>query len=326
MRKNIFGLTLWTMLFALCLSAAAQPTKISRIGYLSGGSLSATAVRREAFLQGLRELAYVEGKNILIEWRSSEGKSDRRAGLASELVRLKVDVIVTVGSGDTRAAKEATTTIPIVMIQSGDPVGSGFVASLARPGGTITVLSALYPELGGKALEILRHAVAKLSRVAVLGTSISPTYAALMTEIERAAKAFKLQLEYFDILTMRDIDIAFTAANKRSVQAVLTLGSPVLDSARPHLVDLAIRNRLPGIYPQIEYTEAGGLMSYGANTPEFFRQAPTYVHKILKGANPAELPVQQPAKFELVINLKTAKQIGLIIPPTVLARADRVIK
>jgi putative ABC transport system substrate-binding protein len=207
-----------------------------------------------------------------------------------------------------------------------DPVGNGFVASLARPGGTITGLAALYPELGGKALEILREVVPKLSRIAVLGTSTSPTYAPVMKEIERAAKALKIQLEYFDISNRRDIQTAFTAAKKRAVQGVLTLGSAVLDSARAELAEVATRNRLPAIYPQIEYTEAGGLMCYGANTPEFFRRAASYVDKILKGAKPADLPVEQPKKFEFVINLKAAKQIGLTIPPSVLARADRVIR
>jgi putative tryptophan/tyrosine transport system substrate-binding protein len=246
--------------------------------------------------------------------------------LVAELVRLKVDVIVTAGPPPTRAAKEATATIPIVMAFDTNPVGNGFVASLARPGGNITGLSALFPELGGKGLEILSEVVPKLSRVAVLGTSTSPTYAPVMREVELAAKALKLELQYLDVLDSKDIETAFRAVNKGRAQAFLTLGSPILDFQRPQVADLAVKNRLPAIYPQIEYTEAGGLMYYGTNTPELFRRAATYVDKILKGAKPADLPVEQPTKFELVINLKTAKQIGLTIPPNVLARADRVIK
>ena len=305
---------------------AQQPAKVTRIGFLSATSPSAIAARVEAFRRGLRELGYVEGKNIVIEWRYAEGKLDRLSELAAELVRLKVDVIVSAGPPPTRAAKEATATIPIVMAFDTDPVVNRFVASLARPGGNITGLSALFPELGGKGLEILSEVVPKLSRVAVLGTSTSPTYAPVMREIELAAKVLKLQLQYLDVLAPKDIETAFRAANKGLAQAFLTLGSPILDSERAHVADLAVRNRLPAIYPQIEYTEAGGLMYYGANTPELFRRAATYVDKILKGRTPADLPVEQPMKFEFVINLKAAKQIGLTIPPNVLVRADKVIR
>jgi putative ABC transport system substrate-binding protein len=268
----------------------------------------------------------VEGKNIVIEWQYAEGKPDRLPALAAELVRLKVDVIVSAGPPPTRAAKEATSTIPIVIGFDSDPVGNGFVASLARPVGNITGLSALYPELGGKGLEILSEVVPKLSRVAVLGTSTSPTYAPVMREIELAAKALKLQVQYLDVLDSKDIETAFRAANKGRAQAFLALGSPILDFERAHVADLAVKNRLPAIYPQTEYTEAGGLMYYGANTPELFRRAATYVDKILKAAKPADLPVEQPTKFEFIINLKAAKQIGLTIPPNVLARADKVIR
>ncbi|HEV8720620.1 MAG TPA: ABC transporter substrate-binding protein [Candidatus Binatia bacterium] len=318
---------LCSMLVAPCFPAEAQqPMKIPRIGFLSATSPSAIAARVEAFRRGLRELGYVEGKNIVIEWRYAEGKLDRLGELAAELVRLKVDVIVSAGPPPTRTAKQATATIPVVMAMDTDPVGNGFVASLARPGGNITGLSTLFPEISGKRLELLNETFPNLFRVAVLGTSTSPSYSPMMREIEVAAKALKLQVQYLDVFDSKDIDTAFRAANKARAQALLTLGSPILDSERAHVANRAIENRLPAIYPQIEYTEAGGLMYYGANTPELFRHAATYVDKILKGAKPADLPVEQPTKFELVINSKTAKQIGLTIPPNVLARADKVIR
>jgi putative ABC transport system substrate-binding protein len=268
----------------------------------------------------------VEGKNIVIEWRSAEGKLDRVPALAAELVRLKVDVIVTGGATDTRAAKEATNTIPIVMAQDSDPVGSGFVASLARPGGNITGLSTLAPEVSGKRLELLKEILPKLSRVAVMGISTRPGNAQSLKEVELAAGAFKVKLHFLDVLDPKDIETAFRAASKGRAEAVLVLQSPFFNSQRNQLVDLAIKSRLPAIYPQTEYTEAGGLMYYGANTPDIYRRAATYVDKILKGTKPADIPVEQPRKFELIINLKAAKQIGLTIPPDDLARADRVIK
>jgi putative ABC transport system substrate-binding protein len=241
-------------------------------------------------------------------------------------VRLKVDIIVSAGPQPTRAAKEATTTIPIVMAQDPDPVGNGFVASLARPRGNITGLSTLAPELSGKQLELLKEIIPKLSRVAVLGTSTTPGYAQSRREVEVAAGAFGVKLQYLDVLGPRDIETAFRAAGKGRADAVLLLSSLVLNSHRKQVADLAVKSRLPAIYSQTEYTESGGLMYYGANTADLFRRAATYVDKILKGAKPADLPVEQPTKFELVINLKTAKQIGLTIPPSVLAQADKVIK
>jgi putative tryptophan/tyrosine transport system substrate-binding protein len=304
----------------------AQPTKIPRIGFLSATSLSIISARIEALRQGLRELGYLEGKNIVIEWRSAEGKADLLPALAVELVRLKVDIIVAAGTSDTRAAKEATTTIPIVMTQDTDPIGTGFVASLARPGGNITGLSTLAPEVSGKRLELLKEIIPKLSRVAVLGTSTRTGNAQSLKGVELAAGAFKVQVQYLDVLDVKDIETVFRAATKGRAEAVLVLQSPVTFSQRPQIVDLAVKNRLPAIYPQTEYTEAGGLMYYGANTPDLFRRAATYVDKILKGAKPADLPVEQPTKFEFIINLKAAKQIGLTIPPNVLARADRVIR
>ncbi len=290
------------ILGALLVADAQPPPKVPRIGFLSATSPSAIAARVEAFRRGLRELGYVEGKTIVIEWRYAEGKLDRLSELAAEQVGLKVDVIVSAGPPITRAAKEATATIPIVMAQDTDPVGNGFVASLARPGGNITGLSTLLPEIGTKRLELLKEIIPKLSRVAVLGTSTSPTYAPAMREIELAAKALKLQVQYLDVLDSKDIETALRAANKGRAQAFLTLGSAILDSERAHVAVLAVENRLPAIYPQIEYTDAGGLMYYGANTPELFRRAATYVDKILRGARPADLPVEQPIKFELAIN------------------------
>jgi putative tryptophan/tyrosine transport system substrate-binding protein len=305
---------------------AQQPKKVSRIGYLSGVSLSAEAARRNAFRQGLREFGYVEGKNILIEYRNSDGISDRLPSLAAELVRSKPDIIVTGGGPSTRSAKEATSTIPIVMTNDPDPLANGLVASLARPGGNITGLATLAPEISGKRLEILQEVIPKLSRVAVLGTSTSPANAPVKTEIELAAKALKLQLQYQDVLNVQDMETAFRAVTHARADALLTLNSGILNSRREQIVQLAKKNRLAAIYSQSEYVEAGGLMFYGVNLVELSRRAATYVDKILKGAKPADLPVEQPTKFEFIINLKAAKQIGLTIPPNVLARADRVIR
>ena len=309
---------------------AQQPGKVPRIGYLGLTSPSANSARIEAFRQGLRELGYVEGKNIVIEWRHHEGKLDRLPALAAELVRLKVDVIVTAGPPAARAAKEATVAIPIVMMQVGDPVGSGFVASLARPGGNITGLSSLAPELSGKRLELLKEIVPKLSRVAVFGTSTSPDNAPSLREVELAAKAFGVTLQYLDIRDAtdpKDIETAFRAASKGRAEAVLTMVAGAVGAAhQTQILELAIKSRLPVIYTGRGFVEAGGLMSYGVNNTDLDRHVATYVDKILKGAKPADLPVEQPRKFELLINLKTARQIGLTIPSNVLARADKVIK
>jgi putative ABC transport system substrate-binding protein len=322
----VFICLLPTVVLPAVLTEAQQPTKIPRIGYLSPNSRSSNPARIEAFRQGLHELGYVEGKNIVIESRDAEGKLDRLSQLAAELVRLKVDIIVTSSPAPTRAAKQATVTIPIVFAQDGDPVASGFVASLARPGGNITGLSTLAPELSGKRLELLKEVVPKLSRVAVLGTSTSPSTAPTLKETELAAGASKVQLQYLDVLDPKDIETAFRTAAKRRADAVLVLAGPVVFSQRTEIAGLAVKSRLPAIYPQTEFTEAGGLMYYGANTPDMYRRAATFVDKILKGAKPADLPVEQPTKFELVINLTTAKRIGLTIPPNVLARADKVIR
>jgi putative ABC transport system substrate-binding protein len=269
----------------------------------------------------------VEGKNILIEWRSDEGRRDRQRALVAELVGLKVDVIVAVGAGDVRIAKEATATIPIVMIQGGDPVGSGFVASLARPGGNITGLATLRPELSGKRLELLSEIVPKLSRVALFASSASPDYAQVLKETEIAAGALGVKLQSLDIRSPKDFETSFQAARKGAAEAVLVrVRGPILSPHRKEFAELAVKNRLSAIYEGAEEVEAGGLMSYGVNFLDLYRRAATYVDKILKGTKPADIPVEQPTKFEFVINLKAAKQIGLTIPPNVLARADRVIR
>jgi putative ABC transport system substrate-binding protein len=328
-KKTIFVLALCAALATLCFSAnAQQPTKIPRIGYLSGSAFrSDNPTWHEAFQQGLRELGYIEGKTIAIEWRFG-GKSDRGLALASELAHLKVvSVIVTVGSGDTRAAKEATTTIPIVMIQAGDPVGSGFVASLARPGGNITGLSNLRPELSGKRLELLKETVSRLSRVAVFASSISPDNAQVLKELDLAAGPLGVKLQYLDIQSPEDFETAFQDTAKGRAEAVLVrVPGPILSPHRTKVAALAVKRGLPVIYDRAEEVEAGGLMSYGVRVVDLHRRAATYVDKILKGAKPADLPVEQPTKFEFVINLKAAKQIGLTIPQKVLARADKVIR
>ena len=313
--------------FALFTPAAAQqPKRVPRIGFLTGASAFSMAARVEAFRQGLHELGYIEGKNIFIEWRFAEGKSDRLPALAAELVRLKVDIIVTGAPTSTRAAKQATATIPIVMVSDDDPVGSGFVASLAHPGGNITGQSTLSPEISGKQLELLKEIVPKLSRVAVIGTATRPGIPQALREINVAADAFRVQVQYLEVRGPNDIEIAFRAASKEHIDAVLVLASTVFFSQRRQIAVLAVKSRLPAIYPRPEYVEDGGLMSYGVNINDLYRRAATYVDKILKGAKPADLPIEQPKKFEFIINLKTAKEIGLTIPPEVLARADKVIK
>jgi len=328
MNRNVFGVALCTLLLALSSPAEPQQTKkVPRIGFLSAASLSPLAARVEAFRQGLRELGYVEGKNIVIEWRSSGGRLDHVSELAAELVGLKVDVIVAAGPVDTRAAKEATNTIPIVMGFDTDPVASGFIASLARPGGNITGLSSLAPELSGKRLELLKEIIPKFSRVAVMGTSTNPGNTQALREVELAAGSFGAKLQYLDILDPKDIETAFRAAGKARADAVLMLVAGTVAAAhRTKIVELAVKSRLPAIYNRREYVEAGGLMTYSVSLADLDRRAATYVDKILKGAKPADLPVEQPKKFEFIINLKAAKQIGLTIPPNVLARADKVIR
>ena len=327
MSGKIFVCLLITALLTAAPPAEAQqPVSIPRIGFVSNTTPSAVAARMEAFRLGLRELGYVEGKNIVIEYRHSEGKPDRLAALVAELVRLKVDTIVTSGPSVTRAAKKTTSTIPIVFAQEGDPVGSGLVASLARPGGNVTGLSTFSPELHGKRLEILKEVLPNLARVAVLGTSTVEGHALFLKEQEPAARALRVQLQYLDLLNSKDIEIAFRNANKGRADALLLLSGPVLNAHLRQVVDLAAKSRLPAMYNFPEFVEAGGLMTYGVNNADMARRSATYVDKILKGAKPADIPVEQPKKFEFIINLKAAKQIGLTIPPNVLARADRVIR
>lgn len=308
-------------------TAQAQPTtKTPRIGFQVDASISVVANRIEAFRQSLRDLGYIEGKNIIIEWRSAEGKPERRSEIAAELVNLKPDVIVSAGPTATRALREATSTIPIVMAQDTDPVGSGFVASLARPGGNITGLSALAPEMSGKQLELLKQIVPKLSRVAIVGNSSNPGDAETLRETVLVGGSYEIYLRYLDVQDVKNIDFVIQSAAKGRADALMVLGNPILNVQRRQVVELAAKHRLPATYARPEYVEAGGLMTYATNYPELFRRAAIYVDKILKGAKPTDLPVEQAKKFELIINLKAAKQIGLTIPPNVLARADKVIR
>jgi putative tryptophan/tyrosine transport system substrate-binding protein len=308
------------------IAEAQQPKKIPRIGFLSSLSPSVVSDRIEAFRHGLRELGYVEGKNIDIEWRYAEGKTERLPNLAAELVRLKVDVIVTGGPAVNRFAKHATATIPIVLPFDNDPVGNGFAISLARPGGNITGFSTLAPEISGKQLELLKEVIPKLSRVAVFGNSLQPGNPQALRETELTAQAFGVKLHYLDVRDPEAIDTAFREAKNWRADAVIVLGNVVVTSHPKQFAELALKTRLPAIYWSPEFVEAGGLMAYSVSIADLFRRAATYVDKIFKGAKPADLPVEQPTKFEFIINLKASKQIGLTIPPNVLARADRVIK
>jgi putative ABC transport system substrate-binding protein len=317
---------LTVLLLAVSPVDAQQAKAISKVGYLSVLSSSSDSARIEAFRQGLRELGYVEGQNIFIEARYAQGKLEQLPDLAAELVRLKVDVIVVGGSTATRAVKNSTKLIPIVMAHGSDPVELGFVASLARPAGNITGLTHLAPELGGKRLEMLKDIVAHLSRVGVLTDPGTGGHGPQIKELDLAAPALGLQLRLAEVRGPNDLESAFSAMTKARVGAFVGLQLPTLDRLRERIVELAVKNRLPAMYPNSEYIETGGLMSYAADIVPLFRRAATYVDKILKGAKPADLPVEQPTKFELVISLKAAKQIGLTIPPNVLARADRVIK
>ncbi len=315
---------------ALGLLAAPLPTEaqkarqIPRIGFLIASSASSQKPRLEAFKQGLRDLGYVEGKTITIEIGSAEGKRNLLPGVAAELVRLKVDVIVTGGPTSTRAAKKATATLPIVMAGGTNPVGRKFVASLARPGGNITGLSTISSDLIGKRLELLKEVVQKLSRVAVIITRRKQSRR--IKDIKVNAQALSLQHQIVRVGSAKDIETAFREAKQGRAEAVYALAVPVLLSQRAQVAELAVKNRLPVIYPRKEFVEAGGLMVYAASITDVSRRAAIYVDKILKGSNPGDLPVEQPTKFELIINLKAAKRIGLKIPPEVLYRATKVIK
>ena len=324
MKRKITVVALCAMLFALCRFAEAQQSgKIFRIGFLDPSTASGIAVFLETFRQELSKLGWIEGKTITIEYRFAEQKNERLPELAAELVRLKVDLIVTSGGTTPLAAKGATTTIPIVMTNSPDPVGEGLVASLGRPGANVTGLSGLANELNTKRLEVLKDAVPRLSRVGLLRTPTSVQW----KEIRPAAMALKIKLEEIDTQPdPKGLESAFQTAKQKQVGAIMIPSGRRFFVERKRIVELAGKYRLPAIYPQKEYVDEGGLMSYGEDVTDQYRRAAVYVDKILKGAKPADLPVQQATKFEFVINLKTAKQIGLTIPPNVLARANRVIK
>ena len=328
MNQKFFSLALCAMLFALCASAEAQQRKnLPRIGLLIGSSASSNAVRIEAFQQGLRELGYVEGQNVFVEYRYAGANADENPKLAAELVSLKVDLIVAGGgSGLARAVKATTKTIPIVMTGGSDPVGAGLVASLARPGGNITGLTAIAAELAGKRLELLKETLPRLTRVGVLWNPTDQGSAQGLKEIEIAALTLGLEIQSLQVRSPSNFESAFKAAITGQARALQVLGSGLINSHRNRIIEFVTKNRLPTMFADAALVQAGGLMSYAPNAPDLYRRAATYVDKILKGAKPGDLPVEQPTKFELVINLKTAKQIGVMIPLSVLARADKVIR
>jgi putative ABC transport system substrate-binding protein len=307
-------------------SSWAQQSKLPRIGFLAGSPPAALSGRIEAFRDGLRERGYVDGKTIVVEYRYGDGKLERLPALASELVQLKVKLIVTAGSQATLQAKQATSTIPIVMAQDNDPVGSGFVSSLDRPGGNITGIANLTAELTGKQMELLKEILPKLTYLGVLRDLTEPGNPQAAKEIEVAGRAYGVQPVYMDTRDPKDLDGAFRKTSPHRPEALLVLPTAMFNSNRKQIVDLAAKSRLPAIYPRADYVEDGGLMTYGVNINDLYRRAATFVDKILKGAKPGELPIEQPTKFELVINLKAAKQIGLSVPANVLARADKVIR
>ena len=325
--KQLFSILLVVAVVVVAAIAHAQPPgKIPRIGYLSTNTPAAMSTRTEAFRQGLRELGYVEGKTVVIEYRYAEGKRDRLPALAAELVRLNVDIIVAAGGeGTASPAKQATNTIPIVMTNVTDPVGNGFIASLARPGGNITGLAALTEDLAGKRVELVKETFPKISRMAVLLDPEDPSKIVELKSIQAPAKVLGVNLQSIEVRSS-DFQSAFNAATRERAGALLVLQNGVTNTARKPITDLATKHRLPTMWAESGLMDAGGLMSYGPNYADLFRRSATYVDKILRGAKPADIPVEQPTKFEFVINLKTAKQIGLTIPPNVLARADKVIK
>jgi putative tryptophan/tyrosine transport system substrate-binding protein len=325
MSKNLFCFALCTMLFALCSPATAQPTaRLPRVGVLVTGPIFFT--RFKAFQEGFRDLGYVEGKNFVYEYRNADGNLDRLPDRAAELVRSKVDVIFTASGEGVLAATKATTTIPIVFGSVQDPLASGLVESLARPGGNVTGLSAVAPDLGGKRLELLKETAPRVRRVAFFWSPLSPGASAHMKETQSASQALGLQLQPWPIREFKNLEGAFDAALKERTHALSTAPDPVINNARVQFVGFATKNRLPAMYAAPEFAEADGLMSYAPNYGDMWRRAATMVDKILKGTKPADIPVEQPTKFEFVINLKAAKQIGLTMPPNVLARADKVIK
>jgi len=325
--SRLEAFTVFAIWVAFCaIVQAQQPRKIPTIGYLSVLSPSSDSARIGGFRQSLAELGYVDGQNVTIQPRYAEGKLDRLPKLAGELVGLDVDVIVAGGSTAIRAVKNATKVIPIIMAHGSDPVELGYVASLARPGGNITGLTHLAPELGGKRLELLKDIVAKLSRVAVLTDPGAGGHAPQMKELVSAAPGLDLELRPIEIRSSTEVEKAFSVLKTERAGALIGIQVPTLDRLRGEIVQLATKHKIPGMYPNEEYVDSGGLMSYAADIVSLFRRSATYVDKILKGSKPGNLPVEQPTKFELIVNLKAAKQIGLTIPPNVLARADRVIR
>jgi ABC-type uncharacterized transport system substrate-binding protein len=326
MKKKVTVLTLSAMLLAISFPAEAQQAKkIPWVGFFMPGSRTSYAVRIEAFQNGPRELDYREGQNIAIEWRFAEGKNDRLAGFAAELVRLKVDVVVTSTTPVAEAALRATRTIPIVMAASADPVGTGLVASLARPGGNITGLSMLGPDSDGKALEVLQETLPKVTRVAFLWDPANAGMASRLRTLEIVAQPLRIQIQSLEVRTSKDLESTLESAISNRAGA-LFVPAGLASVYRKRIIEFTAKKRLPAMYNDSESAEAGGLMSYGVYLPTLFHRAAFYVDKILKGTKPAELPVEQPMKFEFIVNLKTAKQIGLTIPPNVLARADKVIR
>ncbi len=305
---------------------AQQPAKMARLAYLGVGSPMVNSGRREVLLQGLRDHGYVEGKNLIIDYRWAEGKAELLQEQAAQLVSLKPDVIFTGSPQGALAVKMATQTIPVVFVGIGDPVGIGVVATLARPGGNITGFANMSPELGGKRLELLKEGAPKIMSVAVFWNSTSQGHPKVMKAIEHVAPALKLKLYPLAIRSAEDFDDAFQAAAKSRANALMTLPDPVIGTQTKWVVEYAAKNRLPTIFPNSESVDAGGLMCYAPNFEDQYRRAAAYIDKILKGTKPADLPVEQPTKFEFIVNLKTAKQIGLTVPPNVLARADRVIR
>ena len=327
LRRIATALTLaFGVIFGPTLSEAQQPKRVPRIGMLFTGTASSPSARIEAFRKGLRDLGYIEGQNIVLEWRFAEGKLDRLPELAAELVRLKVDIIVTATNPAITAAKNATKTIPIIMALSGDPVGAGHVASLARPGGNITGFSTLAPEISGKRLELLKEILGKVSQVGVLWNPRNSVMVRRMEEAKVAAKALNVRLQSVEVSATTDFDRAFSTLTSKRPDALLTLADPLTRRHQQGIVDFNLKSRLPAMYEFKEWVDSGGLVSYGPDDQDNFRRAAIYMDKILKGTKPSDLPVEQPMRFELMINLKTAKAIGLTIPPEVLMRADKVIK
>ena len=313
------------ILASVLFAHAQQPKKIPRIGWLAVNT-APLSERYEAFRRGLRELGYIEGQNIIIEHRNAGGKLERLADAAVELVRLRVDVIVTTGSTGALAAKQATSTVPIVITTGGDPVASGLIASLARPGGNITGLTNIASDLAGKRLELLKETVPKLTRVGVLWNPADPGGTSSLKETEAMAPALGMQVQSLGVRSPKDFETAFKSATGGRTQALIILQTALINAQRTRIVELATKNRLPTMFGEGAHVESGGLMSYAPNSADLFRRAATYVDKILKGTKPADLPVEQPKTFEFIINMKAAKQIGLTIPPNVLVRADRVIR